>query len=90
MAEFREKQKRKGGLAGSAPREIMATSCSEEVVSTSQIYTWNPSITGTKSEDTILVTEQGCEILTEMRDWPTIPVHVNGQTFFRLSIFERT
>ena len=35
------------------------------------------------------LTEQGCEILTEMSDWPTIPIHINGQTFFRPAILER-
>ena len=63
--------------------ESVATPSSEEVVSVGQVYAWNPSITGTKSEDTILVTAQGYEILTYMNDWPTIPVHINGQTFFR-------
>lgn len=78
-----------GGLAGYEPREIIATSDSQEVVSAGQVYAWNPSITGTKSEDTILVTEQGCQILTEIKDWPTIPVEINGQAFFRPAILER-
>jgi hypothetical protein len=78
-----------GGLAGYEPREIVATSCSEEVVSVGQVYAWNPSITGTKSEDTILVTGQGYEILTEMTDWPTVQVHINGQIFLRPAILER-
>jgi Xaa-Pro aminopeptidase len=78
-----------GGLAGYEPREIIATSDSQEVLSAGQVYTWNPSITGTKSEDTILVTEHGCEILTEIKDWPTNPVEINGQTFFRPAILER-
>jgi antitoxin VapB len=79
-----------GGPAGYEPREIMDTSCSEEVVSTNQIYAWNPSITGTKSEDTILVTEQGYEILTVINDWPRIPSHINEQTICRPASFERT
>lgn len=79
-----------GGMAGYEPREIVATVCSEEVVSAGQVYAWNPSITGTKSEDTILVTEQGYEILTAMNDWPTIPIHINGQTILRPAILERT
>jgi len=57
---------------------MIATSASEEVVSAGQVYAWNPSIAGTKSEDTILVVEQGCQILTEIKDWPTIPVQING------------
>jgi len=78
-----------GGLAGYEPREIVATSYSEEVVSVGQVYAWNPSITGTKSEDTILVTEHGYEILTAMNDWPTIQVHIDGQTLLRPAILER-
>jgi len=50
----------------------VATPSSEEVVSVGQVYAWNPSIARTKSEDTILVTEQGYEILTAMNDWPAI------------------
>jgi Xaa-Pro aminopeptidase len=78
-----------GGLAGYEPREIVATSSSEEIISAGQVYTWNPSITGTQSEDTILVTEQGCQILSEIKDWPMIPVQIEGQTILRPAIFER-
>jgi antitoxin VapB len=78
-----------GGLAGYEPREILATACSEEIVSLGQVYAWNPSITGTKSEDTILVTDDGSEILTAMNDWPTTEVHINGQTILRPTVLER-
>ncbi|HLO13254.1 MAG TPA: M24 family metallopeptidase [Anaerolineales bacterium] len=78
-----------GGLAGYEPREIVATPCSQEIVSAGQVYAWNPSITGTKSEDTILVTENGYEILTHMSDWPSIPVEFDRQTFLRPAILER-
>ncbi len=78
-----------GGLAGYEPREIVVDSCSEEIVSVGQVYAWNPSIAGTKSEDTILLTEQGVQILTVMTDWPTIPIDINGQTFLRPAILER-
>ena len=78
-----------GGLAGYEPREILVTCCSEEVVSPGHAYAWNPSIRGVKSEDTILVTERGHEIITVMNDWPTIPVDINGQTIWRPAIFER-
>jgi len=44
-----------GGPAGYEPREYFATSTSTEVVKASQAYAWNPSITGVKSEDTILI-----------------------------------
>jgi len=78
-----------GGVSGYEPREIVATSCSKEIVSTGQVYAWNPSISGTKSEDTILITEQGYELLTAMKDWPTVQIHMSGQSLLRPAIFER-
>lgn len=60
-----------GGVAGFEPREYLAVPGSTDCVSIGQAYAWNPSITGYKSEDTILVGESRNDILTEMPDWPT-------------------
>jgi len=79
-----------GGPAGYEPREYVATPRSTDVVSVGQAYAWNPSITGTKSEDTLLVGEEGNELLTAIEDWPTLPVAVNGRTFARPAILEIT
>ncbi|MBM4464489.1 MAG: aminopeptidase P family protein [Chloroflexi bacterium] len=77
-----------GGPAGYEPREYVATPGSTDVVSVGQVYAWNPSISGTKSEDTILVGEAGNEVLTAIEHWPTLLVTVNGQTFARPAILE--
>jgi hypothetical protein len=38
-----------------------------------QAFAWNPSIVGAKSEDTVLVSARGVEVLTATsKDWPTI------------------
>ncbi|MCJ7625154.1 MAG: M24 family metallopeptidase [Anaerolineaceae bacterium] len=79
-----------GGPAGYEPREYIATPGSIDVVKLGQVYAWNPSITGTKSEDTILVGENENEILTPMGDWPTLSVEVNGQPYHRPAILEIT
>jgi antitoxin VapB len=63
-----------GGPAGYEPREYVATPDSKETVTVGQVYAWNPSITGAKSEDTILVGETGNEILTAIPGWPTVKV----------------
>ncbi len=63
-----------GGPAAYEPREYYATPGSTDLVSKGQAYAWNPSITGSKSEDTILVGEEGNEILTEIPGWPAISV----------------
>ncbi len=77
-----------GGVAGYEPREHLATSASSQVVKAGQAFAWNPSITGTKSEDTILIGEKGCEIITAVEDWPRIPVRVEGQLIERAAILE--
>lgn len=61
-----------GGAAGYEPREYLAVPGSPELVIAGQVYAWNPSITGCKSEDTILVGETHNEVLTEIPDWPKI------------------
>jgi antitoxin VapB len=63
-----------GGAAGYEPREYLAVPGSQDVVRVGQAYAWNPSITGYKSEDTILVGEEHNEVLTEMPGWPNTTV----------------
>ena len=65
-----------GGLTGYAGREIFATPTSEYRLKHNQVFTWNPSITGTKSEDTVLLTENAPEVLTRTGDWPELEVEL--------------
>jgi antitoxin VapB len=77
-----------GGPAGYNPREFVATPGETEVVVEGQAYAWNPSITGVKSEDTILVGTGGNEILTTIAGWPTLTVEVDGQAWARPAVLE--
>ena len=77
-----------GGLGGYEPREIVATPEAEGEVSQGQVYAWNPSITGAKSEDTILVGAHENEILTAVPGWPVMKVEVNGCVIERPAILE--
>ncbi len=77
-----------GGLAGYEPRERVATFDVTDQVAVGQTYAWNPSITGAKSEDTLLVGESGNEILTAIPGWPAIAVNIEGQTIERPAILE--
>lgn len=77
-----------GGSAGYAPREVTATPASNEPIFLGQAFAWNPSITGTKSEDTILVGERSNEILTEMANWPSIDIQIGKQLIKRPAILE--
>jgi len=58
-----------GGPMGYEGRDSLATPSDRRRVVRNQLVGWNPSITGTKSEDTILSTG---EVLTAARDWPMV------------------
>jgi Xaa-Pro aminopeptidase len=75
-----------GGPAGYEPREYIATPTSNDTVRVGQVYAWNPSITGCKSEDSVLISEKGNEVLTTIPGWPVIKVEVAGQIFERPDI----
>jgi len=78
-----------GGSAGYAPREVTATPGSPEPILIGQAFAWNPSITGAKSEDTILVGKGSNEIITEMAGWPNIEIQVGEQIIKRPAILEK-
>ncbi len=77
-----------GGPAAYEPREWIATLASTDLVITNQAYAWNPSITGTKSEDTILVGEDGNEVLTVIDGWPNYAIQAAGKEINRPVILE--
>ncbi len=70
-----------GGAAGFAGREWFATPNGDEPVRRPMGYAWNPTVQGTKSEDTHLVASDLTERLTKTGRWPTHdvePVDVAG------------
>jgi antitoxin VapB len=77
-----------GGSAGYEAREFVAVPGMKEQIAFGQAYAWNPSIRGTKSEDTILVGESGNEILTAIPNWPVLSVEHDGFTIARPAILE--
>jgi Xaa-Pro aminopeptidase len=77
-----------GGPAGYEPREYIASPASSEVVKSWQAYAWNPSITGVKSEDTILVNESGNQVLTTIPGWPELGIEMDGKVITRPAILE--
>jgi Xaa-Pro aminopeptidase len=77
-----------GGPAAYEPREFVATPGATHVVQEGEVYAWNPSITGVKSEDTILVGPEQNEVLTTISDWPMLRAQVDGETWDRPAILE--
>ncbi|MFB6091858.1 MAG: M24 family metallopeptidase [Haloquadratum sp.] len=60
-----------GGATGFAGREWLARPDGDEPIEAPLGYAYNPTVRGTKSEDTALVTADGVEVLTRTGEWPT-------------------
>ena len=77
-----------GGATGYETRDYIATPNSLQIVQPNQAFAWNPSIKGVKSEDTILITEKGYEIITEDSDWPKIEINYQSNKIARPAILQ--
>jgi Xaa-Pro aminopeptidase len=77
-----------GGLTGYEGRDVRATPECKVALSAPTAVAWNPSITGTKSEDTFLVTENGVENLTASSDWPKVRAETDIGMLERYDILE--
>lgn len=79
-----------GGSTGYAGREEFAQPMSQVVVRNHQAFAWNPSITGVKSEDTMICSESGFEFVTRpSKDWPVLAAVYEGQKVNRPDILIR-
>jgi Xaa-Pro aminopeptidase len=79
-----------GGPTGYANREAVATPDSPLLTRPNQAFAWNPSIVGIKSEDTVLSTDAGVEVLTApSEDWPVVMGRFEGRELPRADILLR-
>jgi len=78
-----------GGPIGYQPRDYRTHSRTPDVVAMNQPFCWNPSITGTKSEDTILAMAEGPELITRPIYFPTVSIEAAGRRFVRPAILEK-
>lgn len=52
-----------GGMTGYASREVIATPSTDDPIEVGQAFSWNPSTTGAKCEETFLLTAHGPEVV---------------------------
>jgi len=78
-----------GGSIGYTGRDYRTHFQTPDVVQENQAFTWNPSLTGTKSEDTILAATRGVEMITRPILYPTLSVEAGGIAFVRPDILEK-
>jgi Xaa-Pro aminopeptidase len=79
---FRDEETRhhQGGAIGYRARDWIAHPESRERVQPRQAFAWNPSITGTKVEETMVICDGALNVVTSSPDWPCIPVESRGVT----------
>jgi len=77
-----------GGPTGYAGRDYRAKAGVHGTVQLNQAFAWNPSITGTKSEDTVIALEDRTEIISAYGDWPMKPIEAESMTVARPDILQ--
>jgi Xaa-Pro aminopeptidase len=77
-----------GGSIGYTGRDYRVNFKTPDLILENQAFTWNPSITGSKSEDTILATSKGQEMITRPIRYPTLSLEVENISFIRPAILE--
>lgn len=78
-----------GELLGYAPCEMPVVPASDWPLTDGTAIYWHPSIGPTMVGDSILVREEGYELLTPNEDWPRVTVEVKGQPIARPDILRR-
>ncbi|MEA5016872.1 MAG: M24 family metallopeptidase [Candidatus Limiplasma sp.] len=78
-----------GGPIGYVAREFLMSGSREGVIAENQAFCWNPSITGTKSEDTVIATAQGPLFVTYPVLFPRVKVEIEGTEYTRPYILEK-
>ena len=83
------KRHHQGGLIAYAPREFKAPD-RNEVMAVNQMYGWNPTLQGTKSEETLLINSEGLPVvLTGVPTWwPKLEMEIDGSRIIRPAILE--
>ncbi len=76
-----EKLHHQGGATGYKTRDWVAHPKSPETIQINQAFAWNPSISGTKIEETVIVHQNGIEIITATPNFPQIAVRIEGREY---------
>ncbi len=66
-------------VTGYRPCETLLTPDCELIIEPHLAICWHPSVAGAMVGDTILVTDEGFELVTPASDWPIITITVKGE-----------
>ena len=77
------KNHHQGGILDYKLGSYSASPNCERVLSNNNIVSWNPTITGVKSEDIILVKGDGAEQLSIDKEWPYEEITINNKSYIK-------
>jgi Xaa-Pro aminopeptidase len=83
------KNHHQGGAQGYRNRDYLMKPDSTEKVLENQCFCWNPSISGTKSEDAFIVRGDGPQFITKPMGFPTLTIDYEGIHFVRPALLEK-
>lgn len=83
------KRHHQGGSIGYTGRDYRTSFSTPDIIQENQAFTWNPSLTGTKSEDTILARSDGPLMVTKPMIFPTLSMEFEGKPFIRPDMLEK-
>ena len=78
-----------GGPIGYVPRDYRLDFSHQGIIQENQAFCWNPSISGTKSEDTIVAKTGGFEFISKPIIFPKVDITVDGTIYTRSDILEK-
>ena len=79
-----------GGACGYRTRDWVAHPDSIDIAHPNQGFAWNPSITGTKTEETAILVDGNLEIITSTSSFPTISTVIDGREYLSPGILSLT
>lgn len=83
------KMHHQGGPTGYGCREYVILPGMDKRIRTGQAYAWNPTIQGTKCEETTYLGEHGVETFTRTKDWPCTKAETPYGVFEVADILEK-
>ncbi|KAF2956771.1 aminopeptidase P family protein [Marinitoga sp. 38H-ov] len=74
-----------GGIIGYNTRESLALPNNEIIIKDKMAFCWNPTITGTKSEDTFILNNEKIEFISwnENSMWPKLKFNIDNNVIYR-------
>ncbi len=75
------KNHHQGGAIGYNDREYILYPGNSETVLDHQAFAWNPTVPGSKVEETLVAYKDSTEVITKSKNWPMINVELYGKIY---------